>query len=733
MTIPWAYFSYKNIHKKESIVTITICLILLIISCTMIIYGSYKNPIIFRFHNQTHIVLSNPFVGATAGIFLLLTLSIFIRKQLKFNLVKENFFKMLLLPKGKVSIAFRNFSLYIVFIISAALFGILVYTGAITSSTGLAVQLPLSIFSYFFITIAYLHSFPNKSSFMVKMVGISLVLILIIVTHMGYLTISWQEGIQNGHRIQEIMNIQKFMDYSEKNSIADIKQNINYMLPKGIQYIASRPLDEGLFSKNYSLMYNKSDNISAKILNQRDKKEKEKLLLSKVKQIIKEKNLSQIKGPVSISEVKKIAISKINAIKYENKISKFNRKQFYHDVMDFSTYYIYYNFIHNDLLYEVGYKYHDYRKELHKVTKNIFVSLIVAAISILIILPIFFHFNLMRRLNILLKGLKKVDSGDLETEIPFEVADEIGLIANSFNQMVSSIKAAQSELKYYAENLENMVKKRTRELQSAMEELEAVNENLITSRRITETDLSMAINVQKSIFPKEPPKVKDWDIAFSFKPLSGVSGDFYDFYTSNGKLQGLNLSDVSGHGIASALITMIARSVFYRHFTENYKKNLSIVMGLINHDIIQEIDNVDNYITSILLRFNDDTVEYVNAGHTDLLCKKADSGDVEVMYLKDKKIRGSFLGFTQFEKEYNQMDFHISKNDTLLLYTDSLIESTNMKHDQYENEHLKSTFESCPDGSAQEILDYILNDFDTFMGSKNLSDDLTIMVLKRKI
>ena len=115
MTVPWAYFSYKNIHKKESIVSITLCLILLIISCVMIIHGSYKNPVLFRFHNQTHLVLTNPFVGATAGIFLLLTLSVFIRKQIKFNEAKENCFKTLLMPKGKVSIAFRNFSLYILF------------------------------------------------------------------------------------------------------------------------------------------------------------------------------------------------------------------------------------------------------------------------------------------------------------------------------------------------------------------------------------------------------------------------------------------------------------------------------------------------------------------------------------------------------------------------------------------------------------------------------------------
>jgi serine phosphatase RsbU (regulator of sigma subunit) len=57
----------------------------------------------------------------------------------------------------------------------------------------------------------------------------------------------------------------------------------------------------------------------------------------------------------------------------------------------------------------------------------------------------------------------------------------------------------------------------------------------------------------------KPPVVSGWDIAFTSRPKSGVSGDFYDFYTNGDKLEGLSLFDVSGHGVAPALITILSK------------------------------------------------------------------------------------------------------------------------------------------------------------------------------
>ena len=69
-----------------------------------------------------------------------------------------------------------------------------------------------------------------------------------------------------------------------------------------------------------------------------------------------------------------------------------------------------------------------------------------AVVFITIVFPLFFKESLVKPLNGLLDGVKKVDSGDLEVDVPIKVEDEIGLISNSFNNMVRSIKTARHEI-----------------------------------------------------------------------------------------------------------------------------------------------------------------------------------------------------------------------------------------------------------------------------------------------
>ena len=89
----------------------------------------------------------------------------------------------------------------------------------------------------------------------------------------------------------------------------------------------------------------------------------------------------------------------------------------------------------------------------------------------MLIFPKFFHSSLVEPLNKLLDGVKKVNDGNLEIQVPIKIQDEIGYLAGSFNSMVTSIKEARRELQDYAENLEEKVEVRTREVKEKMEEV----------------------------------------------------------------------------------------------------------------------------------------------------------------------------------------------------------------------------------------------------------------------
>jgi phosphoserine phosphatase RsbU/P len=243
--------------------------------------------------------------------------------------------------------------------------------------------------------------------------------------------------------------------------------------------------------------------------------------------------------------------------------------------------------------------------------------------------------------------------------------------------------------------------------------------------------MDMAVNVQASLYPKEVPVTEGWDVAFIFKPMSGVSGDLYDFYIENGQLKGVALFDVSGHGIASGLITMIGRSVFLRNFMSGSSAKLNRVLEQANKDLIKEMGSIDNYLTGILLRITDHAIEYVNAAHPDLLYRNPVSYKVTPINHKDRDFQGAFLGLAGIENQYEDLRFKISKGGTLLLFTDCLIEAKNRSKEMFGEKRLQNAFAKAPDGAAQDILEYILRDYNDFIGDHPVRDDLTVIVLKK--
>lgn len=72
----------------------------------------------------------------------------------------------------------------------------------------------------------------------------------------------------------------------------------------------------------------------------------------------------------------------------------------------------------------------------------------------------------------------------------------------------------------------------------------------------------------------------------------------------------------------------------------------------------------------------------------------------------------------------------MEKGDSLLLYTDCLIESRNLAGDEMGVNLLKKIFAKVPAENSKKILDYIIDVFDAYTEAVPLRDDLTVIVLK---
>jgi len=366
----------------------------------------------------------------------------------------------------------------------------------------------------------------------------------------------------------------------------------------------------------------------------------------------------------------------------------------------------------NNLIMYIPYDLRNLGDSLKNLYSQVFIMFLVTSIFHIIFAILLFRI-IINPIQLIRRGSIKIQAGDLNARVHLKRNDEIGQLSQSFNDMAESIQDKITTLK-----IKN-------------DDINQANKMLKDAKRIADMDMGMAINVQRRFFIDKPPMTALWDTAFIFKPVSGVSGDLYDFYTQNNELIGVSLFDVSGHGIASGLITMLSKQIIFRNFKQMKNNSLPAILEAINNELIAQIENVESYLTGIILRFDENKIEYVNAGHTDLLLKS--KNNVMVVGAGSENFRASFLGIATLNENYKGIRFSIKEGDSLLLFTDCLVESCNSNKDSYAMNGILNSFKACPyDLSAKEMLDYIINDFNEFTKDVKLRDDLTIILLKRK-
>ncbi|MDQ3843737.1 MAG: ATP-binding protein, partial [Bacteroidota bacterium] len=103
--------------------------------------------------------------------------------------------------------------------------------------------------------------------------------------------------------------------------------------------------------------------------------------------------------------------------------------------------------------------------------------ILISSAVIVVVFPLFYRRNLLQPLEQVLAGVQKVNAGDLQVKVPVEVNDEIGYLAYHFNLMTES-------LRNYAEEMENLVARRTQELERSLKELKATQTQLIQSEKM---------------------------------------------------------------------------------------------------------------------------------------------------------------------------------------------------------------------------------------------------------
>jgi len=238
---------------------------------------------------------------------------------------------------------------------------------------------------------------------------------------------------------------------------------------------------------------------------------------------------------------------------------------------------------------------------------------------------------------------------------------------------------------------------------------------------LMEGRLNQAVQIQKSLLPKEVFKVKGYQIFGRSEPAEIVGGDFYDYFQFDETNFGVSLGDASGHGFPAALLV---RDVV-----------IGLRMGLAKeHRILHTLQKLNQviqrstYSTNFVSLFigeieSDGHLFYANAGHPAPFIVSGNS-------IKDLDATGITLGFMpeiDIHRSYVNLDY----DSVLVLYSDGIIERENAKEEQFGIERLKKLVVKNRGKESKEILETIFKTVYDFGNRKNWEDDATVVVLKR--
>jgi serine phosphatase RsbU (regulator of sigma subunit) len=261
-------------------------------------------------------------------------------------------------------------------------------------------------------------------------------------------------------------------------------------------------------------------------------------------------------------------------------------------------------------------------------------------------------------------------------------------------------------------------------LKQANKQLKIVNQDLQIAQSKIKGDLDHARSIQQGLLPQNLEQVDCITIGAHYLSADAVGGDYFDVFEITPGLYGLVVADVSGHGIASALIMSMVK-VLLKTFSLN-ENSPQKTLEKINQTFLSEI-KTDNFVTIFyaVLDTSNHTLSYTSAGHCPVIF--LDRQNKSFRFIKaDGLFMGVFPDMMLKESSYS----YTPGNDRLVLFTDGLTEAKNDKDEMYGLERLASAAQSSIHTSPKNSVKLILTDQKTFCGERSTpEDDITLLII----
>lgn len=253
-----------------------------------------------------------------------------------------------------------------------------------------------------------------------------------------------------------------------------------------------------------------------------------------------------------------------------------------------------------------------------------------------------------------------------------------------------------------------------------------MHSDLLSQERV-KRDLKLAEQVQRSFLPKSVPKIPSYQFFAYYHAAYDVGGDYYDFVPLPNDRLAIALADVSGKGIAAALMmAKFSGDTRYCMLTEESPDEAATCLNQLLCDAGLE----ERFITMSLGYLDIPTGRFTiaSAGHPALYIRRA-NGKVEEV---GGEISGFPLGIFS-DTRYKCESVDLAPGDVVAIYSDGVTDARSAREELYhtsENPRLLRRISDCP-GTPEAVGRTILQEIREFSAGHVQADDITLICFGR--
>ncbi len=249
----------------------------------------------------------------------------------------------------------------------------------------------------------------------------------------------------------------------------------------------------------------------------------------------------------------------------------------------------------------------------------------------------------------------------------------------------------------------------------------------ISERERMAKELEIARKVQMSLLPKANPLVQGYDIAGICVPALEVGGDYYDFVNLGGTKLGIAVGDVSGKGVPAAIYMTLTKGILQSHAEEYVSPKR--VLTKVNSLMYRTIDR-NSFVSMFyaILDTKDRRLRFSRAGQCPLILTRR-SGQKGAFLSPKGMALGLEMG-SVFESVLEEEELRLQPGQVLVFYTDGFTEARNSNGEEFGEARLVDSIARHWGKSAQDIIESVCRDVQSFLGAAPAHDDMTMVVLK---